>query len=264
MVAPVIPALLLLTAGLVLAAPDLPTGLRSGHELVPALQSLLTGAVGGVTAFLAVGVPVMTGVACVAGMLAPVLVRRQRSARARASAVEAWPDAIDLIRGAVRAGMTVADAVTEPAARGPQPLRARFVEYRRRSAGGEPFDRAVGALCAAFDPVADRVVSVLLLAASVGSADVGRVLAEMASFLRADLAQRREIDARHSWNVAAARLAVLAPWLIVAALSLQPESRAAYGSAPGTLLLAGVALVTIGAYWLMTRASRTAAAEASL
>ena len=95
----------------------------------------------------------------------------------------------------------------------------------------------------------------------LGSGDTGRILESLGTFLRADVAQQREIAARHSWNVAAARMAVVAPWVTVAALSAQPSGRAAYSSTGGTLLLAAVAVVTAVAYAAMSRLARTRSAQ---
>ena len=64
---------------------------------------------------------------------------------------------------------------------------------------------------------------------------------------------RGEIDARQSWTVNAARVAVAAPWLAVAALSVRGEAAAAYASAAGAAVLLVTAVVGVGAYWAMTR-----------
>lgn len=218
---------------------------------------LLCGITGAAAAGIVLGVPALCLVAGAAAAAAPELHRRRQLADVRAATTAAWPDAIDLIRAAIRSGVAVPDAVAEPARRGPAVLRSRFADYRRKLTAGAPFEQALTALDDPGDPVVASVAPALRTAARVGAADVGAVLTALSEFQRAEVAQRREIEARHSWNVAAARLAVAAPWLTVAALSVQPEARAAYSSTGGTVLLSCVLVLTVGAYVAMRRIART-------
>ncbi|MFN8125808.1 MAG: type II secretion system F family protein [Candidatus Nanopelagicales bacterium] len=218
------------------------------------VASAITGAaVAAVVAAVVVGVPAVVVVAGVAGGLSPFLIARQRRARHARERVESWPDAIDVIRAGVRAGAPLGQAIVDAAARVPPPLRTDFDSFAGHIAAGRPTRVALAGLAAGEDPVARRVTGVLIVADRVGSADVGVVLDSLSGYLRADVAQRREVAARHSWNVAAARIAVLAPWLTVAALAVQPEGRAAYSSPEGTVLLIAVGLLTAVAYWSMQR-----------
>lgn len=240
-------------AGLLLL---LPAGVAPQQMAWRILGSASFGVAGALTVWFLVGVPALCLVVAVVTAAAPTLHRRRQEGIRRAETGAAWPDAIDLIRAAIRSGVAVPDAVAEPARRGPLVLRSRFAAYHRRLAAGEAFEEALAALDDPDDPAVVSVCAALRTAARVGAADVGGVLSAMAEFQRAEVAQRREIEARHSWNVAAARLAVAAPWLTVAALSLQPEARAAYSSPGGTVLLTCVLLLTIGAYAAMRRIAR--------
>lgn len=203
--------------------------------------------------WVSMGIPAVTLVAAAVAAWSPTGFQRARSRRERERRREAWPDAIDGVRAALRAGAPLGQAVADAAERVPEPLKEPFREAAAAVAFGRPTRSAVTAL--AVDPVGIRVVAIIQVADEVGSADIGVVLDALGCFLRADSAQRREVAARHSWNVAAARLAVLAPWLTVAALSLQPEGRAAYSTRTGTLLLIAVAGVTAVAYGAMSRAA---------
>lgn len=225
--------------------------------------ALAGGALASGVAVVVCPVPVLVILAGAVGAATPSWWRRRQAGRAELRTRAEWPDAIDTIRGAVRSGATIAEAVAEPSRRRSQPpeaadegLAPRFAEYRRRLAAGELFDTAVAALSGSGDAVAGRVVAALRLANDVGSADVGRVLASLSAFVRADLAQAREIAARQQANLTAARAAVAAPWLTVAALSVQPAARQAYASAPGTVLLLVVAALSTAAYQLMIRTAR--------
>ena len=90
----------------------------------------------------------------------------------------------------------------------------------------------------------------------VGGTDLGRLLRTLSSFLRDDLRVRGELEARQSWTVNGARLAVAAPWLVLALLVGRPEAAQAYGTATGTAVLLVGAGSSVLAYWLMQRVAR--------
>ena len=77
------------------------------------------------------------------------------------------------------------------------------------------------------------------LAREVGGTDVGTVLRTLSAFLREDARTRAELEARQSWTVNAARVAVAAPWLVLLLLGSQPETARAYDTATGTAVLRG-------------------------
>ena len=101
------------------------------------------------------------------------------------------------------------------------------------------------------DPTGDRVVEALRIARDVGGGDLGRMLRALSGFLREEGRTRGELEARQSWTVNAARLAVAAPWVVLAAMSLQPEVVARYATGAGALVLVGGAVVCVVAYRLM-------------
>lgn len=249
----------LVVGGLILVVPP---GAMRPAAVKPAILGAAAGAVAALSAQHVFGIVAVTAVAAVAGGCAPGLWRKRRARLDRHREREAWPDAIDTVRAGVRAGAPLPEAVIEAAVRVPESLRPRFAAAAARLAVGEAFGAAIRRLDPGpdRDPVAARVVAVLTLADDVGSADTGQVLDSLVGFIRSDLAQQRDIAARHSWNVAAARLAVVAPWLTVAALSLQPSGRAAYATTGGTVLLLVVAAASALAYAVMTRFGRAGSA----
>ncbi len=68
------------------------------------------------------------------------------------------------------------------------------------------------------------------MAREVGGTDLGRLLRTLSAFLREDARTRAELETRQGWTVNAARLAVAAPWIVLALLSLRPEAVDAYNS----------------------------------
>jgi tight adherence protein B len=179
--------------------------------------------------------------------------RRQRTAELR----DVWPDVVDNLASAVRAGMALPEAVAQIGQRGPAAVRdpfRRFADdYRASGRFSECLDALKDALA---DPVADRVVESLRVAREVGGTDLGRVLRTLSQFLREDARTRAELETRQGWTVNAARLALAAPWVVLALLSLRPETVAAYDSPGGVVVLASGGGVSFAAYRLMLRIAR--------
>lgn len=182
---------------------------------------------------------------------------RGRARRKVAARRSLWPDVVDHLASAIRAGLALPEAVAQLAERGPVELREPFrlfaEDYRATGQFGECLDLLKDRLA---DPVADRIVEALRMTRDVGGTDLGRLLRTLSSFLRDDLRVRGELEARQSWTVNAARLAVAAPWLVLALLIGRPEAAQAYGSTAGSLVLIAGAVCSAAAYWLMQRVAR--------
>jgi tight adherence protein B len=136
-------------------------------------------------------------------------------------------------------------------------LRPAFTEfaegYRASGRFQECLDRLKDRLA---DPVADRLVESLRIAREVGGSDLGRLLRTLSRFLREDARTRAEMEARQSWTVNAARLAVAAPWIVLGLLATRPESLQAYARPSGAVVLLVGAAMTALAYRLMVAIGR--------
>ena len=106
------------------------------------------------------------------------------------------------------------------------------------------------------DPVGDRIVESLRMAREVGGNDLGRLLRTLSAFLREDARTRAELETRQGWTVNAARLAVAAPWIVLALLSLRPEAVRAYNTGAGLVVLALGGGLCLVAYRVMIRIGR--------
>jgi tight adherence protein B len=191
------------------------------------------------------------------GSAVPYLLVRRLVARRRADLREVWPEVVDNLASAVRAGLSLPEALAALAVRGPEVLRGAFARFAadHRSTGrfSDSLDRLKDDLA---DPVGDRIVETLRVAREVGGSDLGRVLRTLALFLREDARARAELETRQGWVVQAARLAVAAPWVVLLLLATQQQTLAAYDSAVGTALLIGGGVVCFLAYRLMLRIGR--------
>ncbi|TIC87540.1 type II secretion system protein F [Nocardioides sp. GY 10113] len=222
--------------------------------LIVCLGAGVAGAFAGLvlTAIPAVGV-LFGGVA----VYLPVALVRGRARRRRRELAHLWPDAVDDLASAVRAGMSLPDAVAALGVRGPEALRESFaafaLDYQVTGRFGDCLDRLKARLA---DPVGDRVVESLRIAREVGGGDLGRLLRNLSGYLRDDIRTRTELEARQSWAVNGARVAAAAPWLVLLMMASQPEVIARYRTPAGVLVLAVGALVCAVAYRIMVRVGR--------
>jgi tight adherence protein B len=191
------------------------------------------------------------------GFALPAVQVRRLAARRRADLREVWPEVVDNLASAVRAGLSLPEALSALSTRGPEVLRppfARFAaQYRSTGRFAACLDRLKDDLA---DPVGDRIVETLRVAREVGGSDLGRVLRTLATFLREDARARAELETRQGWVVQAARLAVAAPWVVLLLLATQSTTLDAYDSALGSALLLGGGAVCFVAYRLMLRIGR--------
>ena len=194
--------------------------------------------------------------AAMAGYL-PLAMLAGRARRRQRELAEVWPEAVDNLASAVRAGLSLAEDVTQLGHRGPEPLREPFLafgaDYQVSGRFGDSLDRLKVRLS---DPVGDRVVEGLRIAREVGGGELGSLLRNLSGFLREDARTRSELESRQAWTVNGARLAVAAPWLVLLMLCFQREVIARYASPAGVVVLAGGALLCLVAYRAMVRIGR--------
>lgn len=188
---------------------------------------------------------------------APIALVKMRQRQRRTELRAVWPEVVDNLVSAVRAGLSLPEAVGQLGSRGPEPLREPFRrfadDYRASGRFSECLDRLKARLA---DPVADRIIESLRLAREVGGSDLGRLLRTLSQFLREDARTRAELETRQGWTVNAARLAVAAPWIVLGLLSLRPEAVDAYNSAQGLVVLAVGGAMCLVAYRVMIRIGR--------
>ncbi len=220
-------------------------------------MSLALAVLAGTVAAAATGILAVGLLAAIAAGWVPVASLRSRAARRRREYAQAWPDAVDQLASAVRAGLSLPEALIQLGERGPRELREPFRQFARDYGSTGRFTESLDLLKVRLaDPVGDRVVEALRIAREVGGGDLGRLLRSLSGFLRDDLRTRGELESRQSWTVGAARLAVAAPWLVLLLMSLQRDVIARFATPSGVLLLVGGAATCVVAYRLMMRLGR--------
>ncbi len=208
-------------------------------------------------------VQVLTSTSAVASCFAafafvgPLVIVRRMKQRRQVALRELWPEAIDNLASAVRAGMSLPEGVAGLALRGPEPLRPPFARFGASYRGSGRFAECLDSLKADLaDPVGDRVCETLRVAREVGGSDLGTVLRTLSELLRVDARTRSELETRQGWTVNAARLAVAAPWIVLLLLGSQSQTLQAFDSSGGVLMLAIGGAVCLAAYRIMLRIGR--------
>ncbi len=229
---------------------------QSGVEAVSAgqlislcLGSFLT------AAFLMLAVSGVAAIGLVFGLLAallPIAVLRGRASRRLREHAAMWPDAVDNLSSAVRAGLSLPEALMQLGERGPEGLRAPFAQFGRDYQFTGRFHESLDLLKMRLaDPVGDRVVEALRIAREVGGGDLGRMLRSLSGFLRDDLRTRGELESRQSWAVNGARMAAGAPWAVLMFMSLQGDVIRRFATPVGLVVLGVGAILCVTAYRLM-------------
>ncbi|PVG81518.1 type II secretion system protein F [Nocardioides gansuensis] len=188
---------------------------------------------------------------------APVVAIRHRAAQRQREFAEVWPDAVDNLASAVRAGLSLPDALAALGTSGPEALRDAFdqfaLDYQVTGRFGDSLDRLKATLA---DPVGDRVVEGLRIAREVGGGELGRLLRNLSGYLRDEARTRSELESHQAWSINGARLAVAAPWVVLLLMTFQSGSVQAYSSPAGVVVLAVGGGLCVVAYRLMMRIGR--------
>ncbi|HLQ80001.1 MAG TPA: type II secretion system F family protein [Brachybacterium sp.] len=187
----------------------------------------------------------------------PVLVLRSAARRRTTAMREVWPEAVDHINSAIRAGLSLPEALVQLSRKGPEELRPAFAEYALDYQASGDFAASLDRLKIRLaDPVGDRIVEALRITRDVGGTDLGGLLRTLSAFLREDARTRAELEARQSWTVNAARLALAAPWVVLALMATRPQAAQAYDSASGLVLIVTGAVASLLAYRVMLLIAR--------
>lgn len=195
-----------------------------------------------------------------AGVGAAVIARSRRARRRVMETLavrNAWPDALRYVHAAVRSGATVRNAVLDLSTSGPAALRPAFAGYatKERVLG---FAGALdGVRNELADPVADRVVEILILAEERGGAIVPGLLERLAESIADDLHAAEEIRTNSLEQRLNARIVTVVPWVVLFLLTLRDGPyRAFYGSAPGFVVIVVAAVITFLGGALIARLGR--------
>jgi tight adherence protein B len=187
------------------------------------------------TSIFALALSVAVGVI---GFLLDALNARARSRRANLAAL--WPEVLDSVISSTSSGSSITESLIVLATEGPVSLRPSFVQFQDDIERGQSLSSALRKLKHRLGNAhSDRLLELL------GS------LREQVRLVRQELAFSGEIASKLGWITGTAKIAVGAPWLIVAMLSTRPENATAYASTAGSLVLIVGLFVSVFAFKLV-------------
>lgn len=227
---------------------------RVWHAAWPALAAGIVSflAASAISSSLAISVPIAIMCAAVPGVW-----RGTRERRRREELREVWPEVIDDIVASVRVGLPVGEALALLSVRGPDMMRPPFTRFAQHLRADGRLDPALDELKEALaDPMTDRILEALRLAHDLGGRDLSAALVSLASLVREENRARGELLARQSWTVNGARLAAVAPWIMLLLFSTRPGAIDAFTTPVGVFILVAGFVLTVLAYWLMLRLGR--------
>lgn len=184
------------------------------------------------------------------GFFFEVLAQRSRSRRR--AIISVWPEVLDSLASASASGISVTESLIELAETGPAVLRAFFATLERDIEFGSSLTAALMKLKLSLGSIhSDRLIELIQIVSEAGGEGFNQALKIQAQLTREELALWGELESKQGWVSGTAKLAVAAPWLIVAMLSTRPENSNAYSSNEGSAILLIGLIVSIFAYRLI-------------
>lgn len=163
-----------------------------------------------------------------------------------------WPEILDCLQSAASSGFGIIDSLEQVARSGPSRIQPVFQELIDRIDSGAGLEKSLAWLKSQFGQLqADRLVELLRIVHSCGGIGYLDSLREQALRTRSEIALWGELESKQGWVTGTAKLAVVAPWIIVATLASRSENVAIYNTAEGTGVLVAGLLVSLVAYRLV-------------
>jgi len=161
-------------------------------------------------------------------------------ARARVRQIEdEWPSVVESLESAAQSGLGLIESLRDIAESSQLAVATDFAELCGDCDSGVRLDAALERLKGRLAlPCCDLTIETLRLANDSGSEGYQQTLHNQAKSIRERTALNQQIAAKQGWVLGTAKVAVTAPWLIVALLAMRSENADVYNSDLGSLLLA--------------------------
>jgi tight adherence protein B len=169
------------------------------------------------------------------------------------SLVKVWPEVIDSLQSAATSGLGLIESIDEVGQLGPPQVRKQFAGLVQKLDHGESFDSCLDWLKSEFGQLqADRLIELIRVVHSSGGAGYVSSLKDQAQITRSEIATWGELESKQGWVGGTAKLAIIAPWIIVSILSSRVENVAIYNTSEGlSVLITGLAVSAV-AYRLVS------------
>lgn len=161
-----------------------------------------------------------------------------RASMRSAEITELWPAVLESLESAAASGMSLTEAIRELAESHNFALAKEFSKTLQLLESGVAFDGAIKALGDSLGlPATDLTVEILRQVQSSGGEGLIPALRAQAANAREHELVVGEVQAKQGWVIGTAKLAVAAPWLVVALVAIRPENAALYQTPMGTTIM---------------------------
>lgn len=160
-----------------------------------------------------------------------------------------WPEVLDSLQSAASSGFGIVDSLEEISRTGPLRIRSAFQELVLRIDSGLGMDQSLDWFKSHMGQIqADRFAELIRIVHSSGGVGYLDSLKDQALRTRSEIALWAELDSKQGWVTGTAKLAIVAPWIVVGTLASRVENVAIYNTAEGTAVLVIGLLVSLIAY----------------
>lgn len=160
-----------------------------------------------------------------------------------------WPEILDSMQSAASSGFGLIESLEEVSKSGPSRIRPVFQELVERIDAGRGVDQSLDWFKSQFGQLqADRLAELIRVVHRSGGTGYLDSLRAQASRTRSDIALWGELESKQGWVTGTAKLAITAPWIIVATLATRAENVAIYNTSEGTGVLVAGLLISLIAY----------------
>lgn len=164
----------------------------------------------------------------------------------------AWPAFIEDVASGVRAGLGLPQSTWQAGSRLPLAAASVFAEAEKIWRDGEGFDAALAFLLHQFpNSSCEQFVHTIELAHRQGGNSISTLLSHFARDLRSQQQLIHEVRGRQAVTATSAKVAVAAPWVVLAMTCTREDVRSTYSTSTGIVVLVVIALVSFGSYLLM-------------
>lgn len=182
---------------------------------------------------------------------------KQRETSKKNQLTNVWPEVIDHLVAGLYSGLSISEALSELANRGPEITREDFKNFNKELRSGIGFNSAIDNLREKFaHHGSDQIFEALLLSKTLGGGELLNTLRTLGSFQREDLMLNKEIAIKHGWIKNSAHISAAAPWALLLMIGTQSGTAAAFASPTGLAILLAGLLMTFFAYLWMARISK--------
>jgi tight adherence protein B len=163
-----------------------------------------------------------------------------------------WPEVIESLQSAAKSGIGLIESMSELGESGPWQIQKQFTSFVQRIDSGQSFNESLTTLKKELGQLhADRLIELIRIVHHSGGAGYLDSLKAQAQITRSEIATWGELESKQGWVTGTAKLALVAPWIIVLFLASRPENVEIYNTSEGlTILLLGLT-VSLVAYRLI-------------